>query len=602
VTNTQIISTAQTVLGHITVEVKNGGKFKKSGTGTLHIENLIAGSYKIFDGFSAGDVTLGAGVKEALSEWWGAKGDGINNDAAAINSALASFSDGGILSLMSDSDYLISNTLLVPYNVGIVGGSNTRILAASGHSFINNYMIFCNNENGSSQDFAFPNIASSDIQNLTLYNPNAPYTVKGIRCADSRRFTNIIGRQLDNTITVSNDYLDNFEIKRMHCAAGIASGLGYQIVIGQLGDGLGIDNVIIDGDSKGLSITGCYSGSIKNIIGGTEHTITKSGGLTLSNWHCESFVIKIIETDVVFENSLIYHNGTDIPIQFSDASSDGKHVVELKNIMFAVWLSTTVTQDYDIKTHGNFNIILNNVFKKVIETGVIETSEISGIRIKNAAGSDFTEFNDYSYSLSKDSEIGYGELLYYNFVTRIGTGALNMNALQSTSKVTWQKATDTYYYRTQLLFDEGRKIGVTSDEKNIAVTNGSDGVLIPVSYSSYPRNAILRIYRGTVTSSYDEYVDIPVVISRLLYDDGDTINGFVWGSRGAAAADTVAYFVLHANQSDIVVRGASVPANGTWVQGDLFYDETPSAGGKIGEVCTTGGTPGTWKAFGAIDA
>lgn len=46
----------------------------------------------------------------------------------------------------------------------------------------------------------------------------------------------------------------------------------------------------------------------------------------------------------------------------------------------------------------------------------------------------------------------------------------------------------------------------------------------------------------------------------------------------------------------------SIPTTKTYSQGDRLYDPTPSAGGKIGSVCVTGGTPGTWKDYGAIDA
>jgi hypothetical protein len=34
--------------------------------------------------------------------------------------------------------------------------------------------------------------------------------------------------------------------------------------------------------------------------------------------------------------------------------------------------------------------------------------------------------------------------------------------------------------------------------------------------------------------------------------------------------------------------------------GDTVYISAPTAGGNIGHVCVTGGTPGTWKTFGAI--
>jgi hypothetical protein len=43
------------------------------------------------------------------------------------------------------------------------------------------------------------------------------------------------------------------------------------------------------------------------------------------------------------------------------------------------------------------------------------------------------------------------------------------------------------------------------------------------------------------------------------------------------------------------------PTTGTWERGDIIWNKEPSAGGKVGWVCVTAGTPGTWKAFGVID-
>lgn len=43
------------------------------------------------------------------------------------------------------------------------------------------------------------------------------------------------------------------------------------------------------------------------------------------------------------------------------------------------------------------------------------------------------------------------------------------------------------------------------------------------------------------------------------------------------------------------IWGSSAPANGTWAVGDINYFTAPVAAGKIGAVCVTAGTPGTWK-------
>lgn len=46
----------------------------------------------------------------------------------------------------------------------------------------------------------------------------------------------------------------------------------------------------------------------------------------------------------------------------------------------------------------------------------------------------------------------------------------------------------------------------------------------------------------------------------------------------------------------------AAPTGGTWRIGDIVYNVAPAAAGTIGWVCTTAGTPGTWKTFGNIAA
>jgi hypothetical protein len=46
----------------------------------------------------------------------------------------------------------------------------------------------------------------------------------------------------------------------------------------------------------------------------------------------------------------------------------------------------------------------------------------------------------------------------------------------------------------------------------------------------------------------------------------------------------------------------SLSTDGTWQRGDVIWNTEPSAGGDPGWVCTTGGTPGTWKAMADLDA
>jgi hypothetical protein len=48
--------------------------------------------------------------------------------------------------------------------------------------------------------------------------------------------------------------------------------------------------------------------------------------------------------------------------------------------------------------------------------------------------------------------------------------------------------------------------------------------------------------------------------------------------------------------------GTAAPTTGAHIVGEVVWNTAPAASGTIGWVCTTAGTPGTWKTFGAISA
>ena len=49
-------------------------------------------------------------------------------------------------------------------------------------------------------------------------------------------------------------------------------------------------------------------------------------------------------------------------------------------------------------------------------------------------------------------------------------------------------------------------------------------------------------------------------------------------------------------------KSNTAPTDFTFAVGDMVFNQGATAGGKAGWICTTAGTPGTWKPFGAIDA
>ena len=82
-----------------------------------------------------------------------------------------------------------------------------------------------------------------------------------------------------------------------------------------------------------------------------------------------------------------------------------------------------------------------------------------------------------------------------------------------------------------------------------------------------------------------------------------TANGYardLSASNGALGLST--YYFGEYNQMKYRGLASAHPTTGTWLQGDIVWNSLPAASGTIGWVCVTGGTPGTWKTFGAISA
>ena len=107
------------------------------------------------------------------------------------------------------------------------------------------------------------------------------------------------------------------------------------------------------------------------------------------------------------------------------------------------------------------------------------------------------------------------------------------------------------------------------------------------------------MWEATASGTFLRYASQPDRLMNLGRGD----SGGAYGRTGAVGphVNIPRLFVgLNANARQITY-GSAAPTTGEWARGDIVFNNAPSANGRIGWVCVTGGTPGTWKPWGAID-
>lgn len=121
------LTATTTVPSTLSVRVDSPGKITKT-LGVLVINGPFSAVLsRVFSGFSAGDVTFGAGsVKEVYPEWWGITGTA---DETAINAALIATAGSNVPVQLLARDYTLSTILKQPSNTTLIGsGYGTNII------------------------------------------------------------------------------------------------------------------------------------------------------------------------------------------------------------------------------------------------------------------------------------------------------------------------------------------------------------------------------------------------------------------------------------------------------------------------------------------
>lgn len=130
---THKISSNLTIPANITLKLERGGIISVSNNVTLTINgDFEAGLYQVFSCTATGKVIFGKGaVQKVYPEWWGAAGDGVTDDTAALNAA---FTSGASRVLLTRAQYIFSNSLTIPSYFVLAGAFSGTTLKLKANS------------------------------------------------------------------------------------------------------------------------------------------------------------------------------------------------------------------------------------------------------------------------------------------------------------------------------------------------------------------------------------------------------------------------------------------------------------------------------------
>ena len=129
--------------------------------------------------------------------------------------------------------------------------------------------------------------------------------------------------------------------------------------------------------------------------------------------------------------------------------------------------------------------------------------------------------------------------------------------------------------------------------------SGFPGSKVYAVNRSFGYGTVKHIVRDNVVVGADAQLSISAISSDLAPINSLNVGGF-YNNYSIHSYSSVNSAVPSGQVR--IMDMAGPPLSGAWIVGDYVMNSAPTAGGNIGWVCTTAGSPGTWKTFGAIAA
>lgn len=500
----------------------------------------------------------------------------------------------------------LSKYVNVPVGIELDGGWN-EFRPTTEPDLKDNFMFGMNRDYASGNWDSAYNHDGCKIRNIKLYTRSELIgeTVKGVYvCSTSSEINGIFTSGLDRAIEADTNYKDLITIDNAYI---IMENMEYGIYIPSLGDGLNISRVHFNVGNdietgtlrNGIYVKNCAGGKISKIINGSI-TLENSKAVGLENLHMERGILTFNSVDGCYVKGAIFQNPDHPDGQIVCYTSDDESFRRYPNVSFEDIVFNDEYDSYhrpstdvcDIKiTDGCYTI--KNCYRKLdkYKYGIKLKS------VKNGVTSWFTEFNNYSGVLSNFSVIQH-----YEIKSRISAtlkyDTYTMTVASDDNSILWNGTPDTtYYYKANVFLDPSRRAGRPSNEVSKAVVDKAVRISVVDMEGAY-----VRMYRGTATGVYTHYADIPVCSASALIDMGNDISGFIWNTIGGETTNIHGCRNFEIGNNRALSYSAGAPSVGTWAKDDIVYNNGLVAGGSLGWICITAGTPGTWKTLPNIGA
>lgn len=643
---TLLISAGVTVAADLTVpttltlKIAQGGAITVNNGITLTIGEPDAGLYQIFNCIGTGKVVIPSATLHP--EWWGAVGDGAIDDSSAMAKLIEAISGGAVINYSSGKTYIFSNTTYVASkftslsNVVINGNGatlkvkdDTTLLLGYGLVFsgcsdivVNNLVLDGNRANyqsvlGESDGMSIGiNICDGTtrvkLDTLNVYDfatdsahigigpdINArPSHIEISNCRLYRARRNNISLVSATDVTISNCQI-------LSAGVTVGASVGTLPMVGcDLEPNYVMNAGVICANERIRLINNYWSGNVVGqlltslnvqndiFISGNIFDITCGIGINLFGATAKDALLRVQITDNIFR-----------------VSSLG--LCAILSIQSNLIMDVLINNNQFYSSTWNFPYALVQITEATKQRWVIANNTFTSPYQMLHAN---IGINDTDLLVSGNKYLSTGDDLSANdWVVYIESAIINNETFtrpSSMRKVAFTSGSE--------LPSEGNSlVGATSGSyaffDRLTVTSGTwgagdaAGMLYIYDQSGVFQAENLNILGGTANvmtiggdtsaiSEIHEYLlGANTIVNNVIASDAKTkihdipINITLPGS-----------LISKTGPGLLEYYGTAAPGGGTWAVGAIVRNTVPTTGGSMGWVCTTAGTPGTWKAFGAI--